>query len=366
VTTQKSGVPGLQDIPLVGALFRSTQRTTQKKELVILLKPTVIKSDQGLGGRYSAGSRRLQSYGQGSAAGPLDDLEVIYLPTSACASSVRDHAGHELFYSCGEQPGGAQHAPGRRGERRRLHQDHRRGRHGQKTLLCRKFLATLDDNWVSAYVRTPNLEPKALLLGLAEELGVKLDGGLDSTSAEGGFEPRVAPTSRARSGAWSCASTRRRRCRSSRSRRCACSPTSDRKRKLRSGDSLRAARARRRGSPTSRSGSWRQRITFQHHMGTLTREETEHYLVHRLAIAGYSGDEVVRPGGGARDLPRKPRRSPLDQHPRQQGADARLRRGHAKVTARLRAEAGVDTPALVLARARVACGSPSPASPFRA
>ena len=28
-----------------------------------------------------------------------------------------------------------------------------------KTLLCRKFLATLDDNWVSAYVPSPNLEP---------------------------------------------------------------------------------------------------------------------------------------------------------------------------------------------------------------
>jgi MSHA biogenesis protein MshM len=36
----------------------------------------------------------------------------------------------------------------------------------------------------------------------------------------------------------------------------------------------------------------RQRITFQHHMGVLTRPETEHYLAHRLAIAGYSGDRV--------------------------------------------------------------------------
>ena len=40
-----------------------------------------------------------------------------------------------------------------------------------KTLLCRKFLATLDDSWVSAYVPNPNLEPRTLLLALAEELG---------------------------------------------------------------------------------------------------------------------------------------------------------------------------------------------------
>src|SRR5260370_30663005 len=44
----------------------------------------------------------------------------------------------------------------------------------------------------------------------------------------------------------------------------------------------------------------RQRITFQHHMGTLTREETEHYLAHRLAIAGYSGDRVFTSAAAAR------------------------------------------------------------------
>src|SRR4026209_2290526 len=44
-----------------------------------------------------------------------------------------------------------------------------------KTLLCRKFLATLDDSWASAYVPNPSLEPRTLLLALAEELGVRLD-----------------------------------------------------------------------------------------------------------------------------------------------------------------------------------------------
>jgi MSHA biogenesis protein MshM len=35
----------------------------------------------------------------------------------------------------------------------------------------------------------------------------------------------------------------------------------------------------------------RQRISFQHQLGTLSREEAKHYLSHRLAIAGYAGDE---------------------------------------------------------------------------
>ena len=41
-----------------------------------------------------------------------------------------------------------------------------------KTLLCRKFLSTLGPNWVSAYIPNPNLEPRGLLLALADDLGV--------------------------------------------------------------------------------------------------------------------------------------------------------------------------------------------------
>src|SRR5471030_2079802 len=48
-----------------------------------------------------------------------------------------------------------------------------------KTLLCRRFLATLDGTWVIAYIPNPNLEPKTLLLALAEEIGAKLDSNLD-------------------------------------------------------------------------------------------------------------------------------------------------------------------------------------------
>lgn len=38
-------VPGAGDVPGVGALFRNTSQTTQKRELVILLKPTIIDTD---------------------------------------------------------------------------------------------------------------------------------------------------------------------------------------------------------------------------------------------------------------------------------------------------------------------------------
>ena len=41
-----------------------------------------------------------------------------------------------------------------------------------KTLLCRKFLSTLDENFVTAYIPNPYLEPMTLLLAVADELGV--------------------------------------------------------------------------------------------------------------------------------------------------------------------------------------------------
>ena len=68
VTTNKSGVPGLQDIPGIGALFRSTQRTTVKKELVILLRPTVIHSDKDWEQDIQQARDRLQGYGQAQDA----------------------------------------------------------------------------------------------------------------------------------------------------------------------------------------------------------------------------------------------------------------------------------------------------------
>jgi general secretion pathway protein D len=42
----KSGVPILKDIPLLGALFRSTSSSSQRTELVILIRPTVLPTPE--------------------------------------------------------------------------------------------------------------------------------------------------------------------------------------------------------------------------------------------------------------------------------------------------------------------------------
>ena len=48
-----------------------------------------------------------------------------------------------------------------------------------KTLLCRMFLATLDDGFVTAYIPNPYLEPRSLMLALADELEIELQKDVD-------------------------------------------------------------------------------------------------------------------------------------------------------------------------------------------
>lgn len=44
-----------------------------------------------------------------------------------------------------------------------------------KTLLCRRFLASLDGETVTAYIHNPLLEPRTLLLAIAHELSISLE-----------------------------------------------------------------------------------------------------------------------------------------------------------------------------------------------
>ena len=42
-TNDRSQVPGAGNVPLLGALFRNTGQTVQKRELVVLIKPTIVE-----------------------------------------------------------------------------------------------------------------------------------------------------------------------------------------------------------------------------------------------------------------------------------------------------------------------------------
>ena len=178
-----------------------------------------------------------------------------------------------------------------------------------KTLLCRKFLATLDDNWVSAYVPSPNLEPKTLLLALAEEMRLKLESGLDQHHLLKALNLALLDFARQKKRVVVCLDETQAMPLESLETLRLLTNLETEKRKL--------VQVILFGQPEldeklahESIRQLRQRITFQHHLGTLTREETQYYLAHRLAIAGYSGEGVFAPGAvrriyrGSRGVPR--------------------------------------------------------------
>ena len=71
VANDRSGIPLLQDLPGVGVLFGNTTRTRTKRELVILLKPTVIKGERDWEEGAQQTRDRMQNFGSGEWISPL-------------------------------------------------------------------------------------------------------------------------------------------------------------------------------------------------------------------------------------------------------------------------------------------------------
>jgi MSHA biogenesis protein MshL len=59
-TSDRSGVPGASDIPVIGALFRSTGDVVQKRELVVLIKPTIVETSSDWNQDLLDSSRRIK------------------------------------------------------------------------------------------------------------------------------------------------------------------------------------------------------------------------------------------------------------------------------------------------------------------
>ena len=68
VSRDTSGVPYLNTIPVIGSLFGSKSRSTVKSELVILLKPTVIESDNSWRQDILDTKERIDAYGRSDSS----------------------------------------------------------------------------------------------------------------------------------------------------------------------------------------------------------------------------------------------------------------------------------------------------------
>jgi len=83
VTTTSTGVPGLSSIPILGALFRYDKRERSKKNLMVFLRPYVVRDKRESANvtlnRYDY-MRRLQSQAQPTKHWLLPDMQAPLLP----------------------------------------------------------------------------------------------------------------------------------------------------------------------------------------------------------------------------------------------------------------------------------------------
>ena len=169
---------------------------------MILIKPTIIESDRNSEQDLQDSPQSHAAHGRRNGYGPGRPKTVIYLnhfglreppfgitpDTSfffACASSqealntllVAVANGEGFIKITGEVGTG-------------------------KTLLCRKLLATLADNCVTAYIPNPNLEPRTLLFALCEELRIEVDADLDQHRLHKALNHALLDFARASASAW--------------------------------------------------------------------------------------------------------------------------------------------------------------------
>jgi MSHA biogenesis protein MshM len=160
-----------------------------------------------------------------------------------------------------------------------------------KTLLCRRFLAMLDPNHVSAYIPNPYLQPRTLLFALAAELrlGVPRDAdqhlllkeiarGLLNYARQGKTvvvcldEAQAMPTETLEA------------------LRLLTNLETEKRKLLQVVLFGQPELDQKLDAESVRQ--LKQRITFQHHLTPLGLEEVEQYLAHRLRVAGFRGERL--------------------------------------------------------------------------
>lgn len=163
-----------------------------------------------------------------------------------------------------------------------------------KTLLCRRFLATLDSRFVSAYVPNPYLEPRTLMFALADELGIALPREADQHQLLKELSRALLNFARQGKTVVVCLDEAQAMPQETLEALRLLTNLETEKRKL-----LQVVLF---GQPEldERLGhaavrQLRQRITFQYRLSALNAEEVDHYLAHRLRVAGYRGSRLFAP-----------------------------------------------------------------------
>ena len=164
-----------------------------------------------------------------------------------------------------------------------------------KTLLCRKFLSTLGEEFVTAYIPNPYLEPRTLMLALADELEITLERDVDQHQLLKSINYRLLELAGQGKQVVLCLDEAQAIPVESLEALRLLTNLETEKRKLLQivlfGQPELNAHLE---SPTIRQLA--QRITFHYHLGALSRDDLDYYLAHRLRVAGYAGGRLFGRG----------------------------------------------------------------------
>jgi MSHA biogenesis protein MshM len=160
-----------------------------------------------------------------------------------------------------------------------------------KTLLCRKFMATLDKSFFTAYIPNPNLEPHSLMLALADELEIPPEKDVAQHKLLKTINHRLLILAREGKRALLCVDEAQAMPLESLEALRLLTNMETEKRKLLQIVLFGQPELNRKLQHES-IRQLAQRITFHYHLGPLGRDDLDFYIAHRLSVAGVTEGQL--------------------------------------------------------------------------
>jgi MSHA biogenesis protein MshM len=167
-----------------------------------------------------------------------------------------------------------------------------------KTLLCRKFLSVLGPEFVTAYIPNPMLQPRGLMLALADELRVTVAADLDEFQIIKAINYRLLMLAKNGKRVLLCIDEAQAMPLETLESVRLLTNLETEKRKLLQIVLFGQPELDRKLAQES-IRQLNQRITFQYRLGLLDRAETVSYIRHRLKVAGVESDLFSQPAMAA-------------------------------------------------------------------
>ena len=157
-----------------------------------------------------------------------------------------------------------------------------------KTLLCRKFMATLGEDFITAYIPNPYLEPRTLMLALADELELSLDREVDQHQLLKTITHHLLRLAGQDKRVLLCIDEAQALPLETMEALRLLTNLETEKRKLLQIVLFGQPELNRKLENES-IRQLAQRITFHYHLGPLGRDDLDYYVAHRLRVAGHDG-----------------------------------------------------------------------------